>query len=505
MMSQETILMTHSPTVVSDYDTFANTKHQLPYNKVEDVIDSETFTVQQAIDKLGFGRYQIKMTMLAGLCYMADSMEIMMLSILSPAIKCTFNLSGTQEALLATAVFLGMGVMASAWGILSDKYGRRVTLLLFAVLTGYFGLLSALSPVYEWILVNRFLVGCGLAATPQSMTYYSEFLPKKSRATSVMTIALMWAAGSCLEVLLALLVIPSLGWRWLLAFSSVPLFIFAATYKLLPESPHYLVAHGQYQQAMESLKRVAASNGRDLPRGKLTGPDIQKIDSGRLRDLFLPPYFKTTVLVSLVWFSCNVSYYGTALLTTALFENDDGCHGYDSASATGQDNTCTSFCQSMTSSDYIDLLITTAGDVPGILLAILFLSKVGRKKVLCLLLLMYSVVMALCNICAPRMVLVVMLFVARAVINGAGQATYVYTAEVFPTCVRATGTGWCSAVARVGILATPFLAQVLIQKSAYIPISAYAVLGLVGAVAAISLPVETRDQDMKTTIDDKGT
>lgn len=38
---------------------------------------------------------------------------------------------------------------------------------------------------------------------------------------------IFWALGTVFEVLLAILVMPTLGWRWLLAFSTVPLIIFA--------------------------------------------------------------------------------------------------------------------------------------------------------------------------------------------------------------------------------------------------------------------------------------
>ena len=41
------------------------------------------------------------------------------------------------------------------------------------------------------------------------------------------------------------------------------------------------------------------------------------------------------------------------------------------------------------------------------------------------------------------------------------MAVYVYTPEIYPTSVRATAMGFCSGVARVGAILTPFVAQVL--------------------------------------------
>lgn len=54
---------------------------------------SDTFTVTQAVNALGFGWFQVKLSLCTGLCWMADSMEMTILSILSPALHCEWNIS----------------------------------------------------------------------------------------------------------------------------------------------------------------------------------------------------------------------------------------------------------------------------------------------------------------------------------------------------------------------------------------------------------------------------
>ena len=56
------------------------------------VVPDDTFTVSQAVNALGFGRFQIILSFLTGLCWMADSMEVMILSILSPALQCEWGI-----------------------------------------------------------------------------------------------------------------------------------------------------------------------------------------------------------------------------------------------------------------------------------------------------------------------------------------------------------------------------------------------------------------------------
>lgn len=82
-----------------------------------------------------------------------------------------------------------------------------------------------------------------------SVTLYAEFLPTKQRAKCVVlldvsliyrafyvlfyflfmffTFQCFWALGACFEVTLALVVMPTLGWHWLLALSTGPLLAFA--------------------------------------------------------------------------------------------------------------------------------------------------------------------------------------------------------------------------------------------------------------------------------------
>ena len=63
---------------------------------------------------------------------------------------------------------------------------------------------------------------------------------------------------------------PTLGWRWLVALSSLPLLLLLLFYPLLPESPRFLLVKGKSVQALAILRRVAAANGKMLPEGTLS-------------------------------------------------------------------------------------------------------------------------------------------------------------------------------------------------------------------------------------------
>nr|CAD7460198.1 unnamed protein product [Timema tahoe] len=96
-----------------------------------------------------------------------------------------------------------------------------------------------------------------------------------------------------------------------------------------------------------------------------------------------------------------------------------------------------------------------------------------------------------------RIFLTTMLFIARGIIAGVFQASYVYTPEVYPTQLRSVGVGTCSAMARLGAMVTPYVAQVLIQSSLVLATAVYGVFSLLAAVACLMLPIETKGKEMK--------
>lgn len=153
--------------------------------KTNQKIFSDTFTVTQAVNALGFGWFQVKLSLFVGLCWMADSMEMTILSVLGPALHCDWGITRYQQALVTTIVFLGMMLSSTFWGQLSDRYGRKPALTLCGILLFLYGLLSAVAPSFGWLLLLRGLVGFAIGCVPQSVTLYAEFLPTKQRAKCV--------------------------------------------------------------------------------------------------------------------------------------------------------------------------------------------------------------------------------------------------------------------------------------------------------------------------------
>lgn len=465
------------------------------------VVPDDTFTITQAVNALGFGWFQVKLSLWTGLCWMADSMEMTILSILSPSLHCIWNITRYQQALTTTVVFLGMMLSSTFWGNLSDRYGRKHALTLCAILLFYYGLLSSIAPSFMWVLLLRGLVGFAVGCTPQSVTLYAEFLPTKQRAKCVVLLDCFWALGACFEVALALLVMPTLGWRWLLALSTIPLLIFAIVCPWLPESARFHVACGQTDKALETLEQIAKDNKKPMLLGRLVVDDAHQHSPhrGRFRDLLVSSLRTTSLLLWFIWMACAFCYYGLVLMTTELFENSGTCN---SKKSPVDEEVCSADCKQLQTTDYMDLLWTTLAEFPGIFATIFIIERFGRKRTMAVQFFLYAACASFLMICTEKRVyLTVMLFIARAIIAGVFQAAYVYTPEVYPTSLRAVGVGTCSAMARLGAMITPYVAQVLVKSSMTLAITVYAIAAILAAIACIILPIETKGRELTDSIE----
>jgi len=150
-----------------------------------------------------------------------------------------------------------MMLSSPLWGKLADKFGRRTILMTTSVFLFYFGFLTAFAPTFHWVLALRFFVGFFIGGMPQSCTLYAEYLPTKVRGQAILIMSFFWAVGACFLAFLAWLVMPTLGWRYLVGFSTLPLLAFVCTSRCLPESPMYLAVTGQRDEVEKQLNRVS--------------------------------------------------------------------------------------------------------------------------------------------------------------------------------------------------------------------------------------------------------
>lgn len=521
-------------------------------------VSSPTYTVDDAIEAIGMGRFQYIVLSLAGLCWIADSMEMLLLSFIKSPTQCEFNLSNVQAALVTTSVGVGMLIGNVLWGTIGDSKGRRITFIAASFQTLVCGLLSSVAPTYWALVLTRGLTGIGIGGVPIAFSLIMEFLPAKSRGSWGMGLAVFWSLGAVFEALLAMLVMPRLGWRALIALSSAPLALLLVLSPFLPESPRWLAARGRFDAASAVLERAAAVNSKPLPVGILVAEEVAgasdstaelptelPAEQPRRRSRFkqfgalvkpgvAPLSFKLWV----VWFCAAFTYYGAVVLQPDMLHAEnagrrcpytkDLClsqisnttcaiqplcvwNGVDTCTPAGLAKIRLSAssltpvrnpaCDAQLSrADYISSLWSTSGEIPGTLLTLLVVDTIGRRALLVYTYAIAAVAFALLIPCPGRAVETSLFFIIRAASDGYFQAIFLYTNELFPAKVRATAMGVSSAVARVGLILTPLVGQYLDNINFMLAIGIYSGACIISVIAVLLIQIETTKRPLLSSI-----
>ncbi|KAG0568457.1 hypothetical protein KC19_6G020900 [Ceratodon purpureus] len=481
-------------------------------NAVRDGVDSHDghITVEEAIETIGFGKFQLGILAYTGLAWLADAAEMILLSFIGPAARCEWGLSSFEEGAISSAVFAGVFVGAYVWGFVSDMKGRRLGFLATALFTFFFGLLSAWSPTYLFLLLARTFVGFGLGGSSVVFSLCMEFLPASSRGFWLVFMEVLWTVGSVLSALLAWLILPNHSWRILVAVSALPFLLLLVFYSWVPESPRYLMVKGDVEGARKVISQVAYINGAPVPTGSLSlaKSSHQTVDRSTVADglddktkgskgikgaweiflqLFSPELKLTTILLWTFFFANAFTYYGLVLLTTQLpvKSHDKLISAEAECMPDGRPGTDVS--------SYKAVLITSLAELPGLVVACLTVERFGRKASLGSLLLGTGLFVAPLWKPLSEGLTTTLMFGARSCIMGAFSILWAFAPELYPTKLRSTGLGTSNSAGRVGGFLCPFVAiQMMNNGHRILSVTLFSAVPLITSIATLLFPVETK-------------
>ncbi|KAG8470976.1 hypothetical protein KFE25_009397 [Diacronema lutheri] len=463
--------------------------------------DAQTFSVDEALEKLPLGWTHLKVFCVCGFAWMVDGIEVLLLAFIGPSVRCEWGVSDAQAASMTTIVFAGMSIGAVCWGAIADRYGRRLSLTLSTVVILVAGMLCAFAGSFQILLLLRLIVGIGVSGAHVAFSLLVEWMPPRVRGRVGIALTTWWSLGAVAEALCARLLMPTLGWRYLLFFSAAPALLLLLAAPWMPESPRFYVAQGRLAEAEASLRRAAHQCGGTLPAGTLArgAAPLNDAGGGKLGDLFTRELRRLTASQWGLWFAAAFTYYGSVLITTELLAADS-C-GYRSTGDAGG-GSAAGQCTLLTADDYDANIVATAGELPGIIITFFVIDRIGRRRTIGCESLVMAAAMLLVIPCLSLPFQTGALFVMRGAADGLFQAAFVYTSEVYPSSIRGLGLGWCSSFSRLGGMTTPFVAQVLTRTSPGIALGLYAAAAVCLGLIAFTLEVETLGKPMFTSVDE---
>ena len=375
---------------------------------------------------------------------------------------------------------LGLFLGSSLFGVLSDRLGRRPALL-SSVLTCALGNLAGCATTSAWSYGLTRLVSAGgsQGVCVVAMTMVMEYSGVRERVPLVpwVTWSTLLTSYSAIPFALGEAVPPLLAtglkdWRIFQAVISLLIAVTALVWPLLPESPRWLIAQGRLPEARQVIEAASESNqvrltGEVWAGGRDTGgrPSSPQPVYG-VRDLARTSQLPITLALFLCWPVITLLYYGLSL-------SADKIH--------------------MTDNVFLSFVLVALIEIPSNLIVPLVIDILGRRPIFAL----TQLVPGLCCIAAAFLqpgtaVFSVLTLGAKALVTAAFTICYLYTAQLFPTSVRATAVGACSTMARLGGAAAPFVGKYLTELtgsvSDILPLCVFGAVGVLGGLVAFILP-----------------
>lgn len=416
---------------------------------------------------------------------------------------------------------MGMIIGGFIWGYLGDHryFGRRNCIVFANTISFGAGVASAFSPNIYSLILLRGILGIGIAGnTLMPFMLFMESLPPRRRGFWASVICWSWSIGAVLLVVLAWMILPNHGWRYLVLIASFPgglCLLISLT--LLDESPFFFAMHQDRENTMSVLQDMARSNGTRLPDGEiiLTSKEIeirrrmkkQSTCSG-LSSILTSKIWWTTVRLWFVWFACAFSYYGTILVTTMLSKEDEGWDSEDCRTTNDNWGNADTSSYVFSNDAYLHILSSTWGELAAALITTLFLDCLGRKFLMTASFATFSFMFLILSFMETQadsfsedtehsMLFILIMFIARmAAAVVLTPTVYVYTSEIYRTDQRSSGLSMGYVFARLGGIAVPFIAQTLLEISYVSSMLIFTGVGVVATLFSVSFEVMTSGKDL---------
>ena len=352
---------------------------------------------------------------------------------------------------VATISLVGVGIGAALIGPISDRFGRRLPLIVCVLVFSIFTLLFPLMPNVAMMGILRLLAGLGLGGCmPVAVTAMQESASSDGKAHSSTLTMTGYHVGAVAASLIALLV--GRQWEWLfyaggiLGLLAVPLM-----WAKLPET-------SPVNEARQTADAAA-------------GPKV------RIGDLLRRPYLRITLGLWVAAFMGLLLVYG---LNTWLPQLMRGA-GYAVADS------------------LVLLLVLNVGAIAGLLVGGRVADRRGVKGTTMFWFAAAAVLLASLSVkMENQLVLSGAVFVTGFFVFCAQVLVYGFVGYLYPRHIVASGMGFVSAVGRLGAITGPWITGMLVVAGIAYPVSFYvfAAAALLGVAAVSVIPKVKRAADI---------
>lgn len=393
-----------------------------------------------------------------------DGYDLVIYGVALPLLMQEWSLSAVQAGLLASTALFGMMFGAMCFGTLSDKIGRKKTIMICVALFSGFTFLGAFAPSPTEFGILRFLAGLGIGGVmPNVVALMTEYAPKRIRSTLVALMFSGYAIGGMTSALLGAWLVPLHGWEIMFYIAIIPLLALPLIWMFLPESLMYSTNKNETEKVRNIVQKIASEQNINA-QTQFVLDEVAKGDEAPLKALFQQGRTFSTFMFWIAFFMCLLMVYALGSWLPKLMIQA----GYSLGAS------------------MIFLFALNIGGMVGAIGGGALADRFHIKKVLSIMFMCGAIALILLGFNSPQIVLYTLIAIAGAATIGSQILLYTFVAQYYPSTVRSTGMGWASGIGRIGAIVGPVLTGALLTMNLPHQMN-FLVIAIPGIIAALAI------------------
>jgi putative MFS transporter len=411
-----------------------------------------------------------------------DAFNALSIAFVLPILVPLWHITAPEIGILIGASYVGQVIGALAFSSAAERYGRVPCAAASTAIYAVMSLACAGAWSFSALLVCRFIQGIGVGGEmPVAATYISELSKARGRGRFFMLYEMIFPIGLMVTGQVGAILVPQLGWQIMFLIGGIPGLIIAFLLLRLPESPRWLIGKGRLAEAEAVVMRLEAAASKTGAR--LATPPIVTMpvqvpvpprSRGNWSELLSPAYRGRTLIVWVLWATAylianSLNNWMPTLYTTVYHLG---------------------LPQALRAAS-----MTNVAQVVLVLICAMVIDRTGRKHWMMGAFGLGAVLLSVLAFGGTQDVSWVIIFstLSYGLVGSIAAVVYLYTPEIYPTRMRAIGTGVATSWLRVASAIGPTLVGFMLGKggvdSVFLMFAGVAVLGLVAATRMI----ETRN------------
>jgi len=409
-----------------------------------------------------------------------DAFNALSLAFALPILVRLWHISPQQSGFLIGSSYVGQLLGALFVGSLAERFGRVRSAAASVAVMSVMTLACAFAGGFPALMACRFVQGIGIGGEmPVAATYISELSRAHGRGRFFLLYEMIFPIGLMAAGQLGAWIVPAWGWQSIFLAGSIPCMIVTVLVARLPESPRWLILKGRMAEADAVVKQMEASTPRRVPSApaSLTATTAATRPT-RWSELLSQSYRQRTLIVWTLWASAFFIANGLNNWLPTL---------YNTVYRMG-------LRQSLRAAS-----LTNVAQVLVLLICAFTIDRVGRRKWSAVSFVAGGLLLAILGLAGARTAtgVIILATLSYGIIGSINAVLYLYTPEVYPTRMRAIGTGLATAWLRWGSAVGPTLVGFMVARdgigSVFLMFAAVSVIGLLASTRMI----ETRDQRLE--------